>query len=184
MAKAFAALDEVDRNPDLTAEGKAKERVKLAEKAVADFHKSNALEDARAAVARQNKIWDSKFGLTDIIKVAEDVHTATLHSEIRAKVSKMSQADRIAFLGKHGSDPLVASALLTAPSFISNIGDAEAAMIRTKLERSRIPPGVSEARADTEALASCERGWARAIQLVSERGGLKLQPVKTEVEAA
>ena len=93
----------------------------------------------------------------------------------------MSKEDRLVFLQKHGSDPLVASALLCAPSFLSDLTDAEAAMVRTKVEKSVIPAEVAEARVATEkALRSAERGWARAIEVIAQRGGLKVPPSKAE----
>ena len=151
VSETLAAMDEVDQNPDLTVEGKTKERTRLAEKTLAEFDKSEALEKARASVAYVQARWAAK--VDEVIKPAEDLHGVTLHSQIRDRVAGMSREDRFKFLQQHGDDELVASALLTAPSFISNLSESEAALIRSKLEKLALSPEVIEAEdANSESL--------------------------------
>ena len=103
----------------------------------------------------------------------------------------MSREDRLAFLQKFGSDPLTASALLCAPSYLSELTDAETDLIRARIEKGAIPVEVREARASTlKMLAAVERGWQRAAALINERAGLRPEPVnltavaKAKTEAA
>ena len=138
VAKAFSAMDQIDHNSDLTPEGKAKECRKIAERGVAQAKASKTLESARAAVTRQMQTWANK--LSEVIKPAEDVHTATLHSEIRNRVANMTKEDRLTFLQKNGGDPLIASALLLAPAFLSGLTEAEFTMVSGKVERGVISP--------------------------------------------
>jgi hypothetical protein len=84
VAKAFAAMSEVDNNPDLTAEGKAKARQAIATKAIAAAQSSKALQNAREAVTRQQQLWADKFGSLDqVVKPADDFGTVALHAQIR-----------------------------------------------------------------------------------------------------
>ena len=162
-------------NPDLTIEGKAKERTRLAEKALAEFDKSEALEKARASVSYMQARWAAK--VDEIIAPATDLHGVTLHSQIRDRVAGMSREDRFKFLQQHGDDVLVASALLTAPSWISNLSESELALIRSKLEKAALTPEVLEAKTQTaKALVACEKGWSNAIRIVADRG--KIAPAK------
>jgi hypothetical protein len=53
--------------------------------------------------------------------------------------------NRMSFLEAHASEPTVASAILTAPIFLSGLSDAEVAMVRLKVEQ-HIAPEIIEAR--------------------------------------
>jgi hypothetical protein len=50
MSKAYMQMDEIDRNADLSREGKERQRRKAAAQAVADFEASQTLARAREAV--------------------------------------------------------------------------------------------------------------------------------------
>ena len=179
VSKALKAMDEVDQNADLSAEGRIKERTRIAERAISDFGKSSALSDAQAAVAQMQTKWAAK--VAEIIKAPEDPRDVAIYAQVRDRVANMSKEDRFTFLQKQGDDLLVASALLTAPPFISGLSEAEAALIRSKMERIALAPEVLEAKdAVTKAMASAERGWSAATRLVAERGGL----VQPKVRAA
>ena len=89
----------------------------------------------------------------------------------------MSREDRFKFLQQHGDDVLTASALLTVPSWISNLSEAEAALVRSKMEKIALTPEVLEAKVATaKAQVAAEAGWRAAIVLIEERAGLR--PVK------
>ena len=79
----LAAMDVIDANADLTPEGKAKERARIAEKAINDFNKSDALQKARSAVEYMQARWAAK--VDEVIKPAEDARTVALHAEIRGR---------------------------------------------------------------------------------------------------
>ena len=151
--------------------GKKRQLAKLAEEAIADFQKSETLEDARSAVAHMQEKWANKIG--DIIKSAEDIGTATTYAQIRERVADVKE-NRLAFLEKHASDPVVASALLTAPPFLSNLSEAEITLVKHKIEKAAISPEVAEARSATEkALRDAEHGWSHAMNMIARRGGVE-----------
>jgi len=78
----------------------------------------------------------------------------------------------MAWLDKHGSDSMVASALLTAPACVSGMSDIEISFLRKKVEQ-HIAPEIVEARdAALKALEQAEQGWQRAQAKIGERGGL------------
>ena len=175
VGKTYAKIDELERDPNLTAVGKAQAIAKVAEQAVADIRKSRALSDAKAAVARQQQIWAAKYGLDDIGKPADDIGLATIHAQIRERVSSMTSAERMSFLAKNASDPVIAAAILSAPAFLSGLADHEMTMVRHQVESRSIPPEVAEARVEVaKALAKTERGWTRSIEVIEQRGGLQL----------
>jgi hypothetical protein len=50
VSKAYMQMDEIDRNADLSRDGKYRERGKIAAQAIADFESSKTLARAREAV--------------------------------------------------------------------------------------------------------------------------------------
>jgi hypothetical protein len=143
----------------------------------ADFDKSDAMEKARASVDYVQTKWAAK--VDEILKPAEDLHGVTLHSQIRDRVAGMSREDRFKFLQQHGDDVLVASALLTAPAWISNLSEGEAALLRSKMEKLALAPEVLEAKTQTaKALVAAEKGWRAARALVADHGKIVPPPTK------
>jgi hypothetical protein len=170
-------MDEISADPNLSPTGKADACRKIAERAVAEAKASSALDEARVAVERQMQKWDAK--IAEAIKPAADVHTAMIYGKILDRVASMPREARLTFFQEHSDDLQVASALLTAPSFLSNLTEAEIAMVRSRLERSVLSAEVIEAKdATTKAMASAEKGWARAVDVIAQRGGL--QPSKAK----
>lgn len=172
VTKAFTAMDEIDHNPDLTPEGKAKERFKLAEQAITNFHKSKALENARDAVERQQTYWANK--IQQAIKPAADYGTAVTYAQIRDHVSSMDEKGRLSFIDKHMDNPAVVSAVLSAPEFLSGLSAVEVGVVKHKLAKRVLSPEAAEAKDSTEkAMLAAERGWSRAVEVIAERGGLE-----------
>jgi hypothetical protein len=102
-------------------------------------------------------------------------HEATVHAQIRDRLAAMKNG-RMGFLAKNAADPLVASAILTAPSFLSGLSDVELAVIKQKVEQ-HVSPEIAEARAATlKAMKEAEQGWQKAIDKIGERAGLTKGP--------
>jgi hypothetical protein len=78
---------------------------------------------------------------------------------------------------------MVASALLTAPGFLSGLSEAEIGMVRSKVEKDALSPEIVKARTEVENAPEAKVGWGRAATMIAQRGGLKVQAVKVE-EAA
>ena len=119
------------------------------------------------------EMWAEKVGLT--VKAPSNIHEATVHAQIRDRLAAMNHG-RMGLLEKNAADPVVASAILTAPAFLSGLSDAELALVKHKVEQ-HIPPEIAEPRAVTlPALKEAEQGWQRAIDKIGERAGLIKRP--------
>ena len=160
VGKAYAPMDEVDANSDLTAEGKSKERAKLAERAAADFGKSSALSDAQTAVSQMQQRWAAK--IDEVIKPAEDHVTAVMYAQIRDRISALDEKSRLGFIDKHIDDPAVVSAVLSAPEFLSGCSPVEFAVVKQKLAKRVLSPEVAEAK-DSAEKALAAGGGAGAV---------------------
>jgi hypothetical protein len=80
------------------------------------------------------------------------------------------------FLESNAADPVVASAILMAPSFLSGLSDTELTLVKHKVEQ-HVSPDIAEARAATlKALEQAEQGWAKAINKIGERAALTKGP--------
>lgn len=87
-----------------------------------------------------------KFLAVHESKPASNIAEATVHAQIRDRLAALEK-DRMAFLEKNAGDPVVASAILTAPSFLSGLNDGELAPVKHKVER-HISPEIAEGRLD------------------------------------
>jgi len=174
VATAYSQMAKVDADKRLSKEGKVQRRHAIAKQMVAEIEKSTALTKARAAVDRVMQQWAAKAAVT--IKPAADVAEATVHAHVRDRVASM-KTGRMAWLEKHAADPVVASAILTAPQALSDLTDTELAMVRSKAERVALSAEVAEAKAATElALQEVERGWRHAPTAIAQRAGLTKGP--------
>ena len=114
-----------------------------------------------------------KVGLT--VKAASNIHEATVHAQIRDRLAAMKDG-RMGFLEKNAADPMVAAAILTAPTFLSGLNDAELALVKHKVEQ-HVSPEIAEARdATLKAMKEAEQGWQKAIEKIAERAGLTKGP--------
>ena len=173
VAKAWAAFDAIDKDGDLSPEGKARQKKKVAAKAIAEFEQSKTLAGARDAVARQVEKWAEKAGLAT--KPPANIAEAVVQSEIRAHLAAM-KGGKLGFLEKHATDPVVASAILGAPGFLSGLTDTEVTFVKQKIEQ-HISPEIAEARdATLRAMKEAEVGWQRASDKIGERAGLTKGP--------
>jgi hypothetical protein len=85
MSKAHMQMDDIDRNADLSREGKERQRRKIAAQAVADFEASQTLARAREAV-------ESALAKHDIKPEARD---ATLKALNQAEQGRQRAIDKI-----------------------------------------------------------------------------------------
>ena len=171
VSRAYEAMDAIDKNDDLTPEGKIKARANLAETAIANFQKSKTLDEARSAVERQMSYWQKK--LEAAIKPATTYGEAVAQSQIREHISHLDAKERLGFIDKQIDNEIVISAVFSAPEFLSGLTTVEANVVRNKLAARVLTPEAVEARIATErAWAAAEKGWSRSIELIRQRGGL------------
>ena len=70
----------------------------------------------------------------------------------------------------------VASAILTAPVFLSGLSEPELALVRHKVEQY-LGPEIAEARdAALKPMKEAEAGWETAMRKIAERAGLTKGP--------
>jgi hypothetical protein len=169
---AFEMMAAVEADKDLSPQGRDRQRRKIGTQAMVDFHSANELlERARAGVAHQMAKWEEMVGLS--IKAASNIHEASIYSQVRDRLYGMKNGqDPMRVLEKYGDDPVIASAVLTAPLMLSGLSDAEIALVRHKVE-SHVDPAIIAARdATAKALQELEQGWQRAQDVIGQRAGL------------
>jgi hypothetical protein len=173
VGDAYKSMAEINRNPDLSSEGKDRQRRKVAARAISDFEASKTLQRAQETVARVMEQWEGKVGL--MVKPASNIAEATVQAQIRDRIAAM-KGSRMDFLLKSAGDPIVASAVLTAPPFLSGLSDVEVTALKQKVERYASPE-IAEARdATVKAMSEADHGWQRAMDLIGERAGLTKSP--------
>jgi len=84
--------------------------------------------------------------------------------------------NRLGFLEKHATNPVVAGAVLGAPGFLSGINETEVTFVKKRVEK-HVSPEIAEARDTTlKAVEEAEKGWQRAIDKIAERAGVTKGP--------
>ena len=168
VAQAWAAMATIDNNKDLSPDGKQRQKRQVARATLAEFEKSNALAAAKEATHRQLDKWAEKTRLA--IKTPMNFAEAMVGAEIRAHLAAMKE-NRLGFLEKHATDPVVASAVLGAPGFLSGLNENDLAFVKKRVEK-HVAPEIASARSATlKAIKEAEQGWQRAMDKIAERGG-------------
>ena len=117
--------------------------------------------------------WNAKVG--SVVKPASNIAEATVHAQIRDRLAALKNG-KMGFLEKNAADPVVASAILTAPLFLSGLDDAELALVKHKVEQ-HVSPEIAAARSATlRAMKEAEDGWQNAIDKIDQRAGLTKGP--------
>lgn len=172
VLKALGAMAAINDDKSLSDVGKAEKKQEIATKAIASFEAAKSLAKARAAVAAQVKRWDEKLGLAP--KPPEGISAAMVQAEVRAHLSKMKPAERMAFIERNAAE--VGPAVLTAPSFLSGLTPAELGIVKQCVAARTNPEIAAAKQATTKALSETEAGWRAAIRQISDRGGLGKVP--------
>ena len=173
LGKFLEVVDEIEGDPRLSREGKAEGRKKAAEKALSALMDSTTLARAQESVASVMQKWEAK--VAEGVKRASDAHEAGIHAQIREKLARMKDVrERMVFLEQHGADPTLASAVLSAPAFLSDLTEGELTFVRSKVEQRALSPEVIESKvAVAKALREVEIGWERAKARITSGGGLE-----------
>ena len=124
--------------------------------------------NAEASVDRVVAMWQEKLGVA--IKPPANSAEAVVYAQVRDCVAAVE--GKMSWLQKNGKDPVVASAILSAPGFVSGLGDTEIAFVKDQLEQHLAPQIVEEKTKTLTALAEAERGWKNAIAKIGQRAGL------------
>jgi hypothetical protein len=168
--KAVGTMAAIDDDKKLSEAGKADEKRKIAETALDGLRKSKAIDKAREAAAKVTQQCAAK--VADVVKPAWDIAEATVHAQIRDRLAAMKDG-RMSFLEKNATDPVIASAILTAPALLSGLSDPEVALVRHKVELQAVGYEALEARNEVvRALADCKQGLRNAVAEICERAGL------------
>jgi uncharacterized protein YfaS (alpha-2-macroglobulin family) len=92
MSKAYAQMDEIDRNVDLSRDGKERRRRKAAAQAAADFEASKTLARAREAVRYVLEEWNRD----DVSSEIAEARAAALKALKETEVGWQKAIDKIA----------------------------------------------------------------------------------------
>lgn len=172
LRDAYAKLDAVDANRDLTPEGKRRQRAELGNEIIVMMQTSKTPERIREAVDQVLRKYQAKIDAN--LKRATDPHEEAVYGQIRDRLFNMKEG-RLSWLEKNIDDTLI-GAVLTAPAYVSGLTEAEYQLVKLQLER-RAPPEIIEGRAFTQkASTEIERGWRAVIARVGERAGLTQGP--------
>ena len=79
VSNAYMLMDEIDRNADLSPEGKERQRRKMAAQAIAEFEASKTLVRAREAVELVVARHDAEHGITPDTDEARNVAMKAKH---------------------------------------------------------------------------------------------------------
>jgi hypothetical protein len=119
--------------------------------------------------------WDAM--LANVAKPAKDPNEAVRHAQIRDRLFNLKQLkERVQWLERNAGDPVIASALLTAPPFLSGLTEPELALVRGKIEKLALSPEMIEVRAKTmQAWQQVEAGQKAARHKIAERAGARIK---------
>lgn len=169
VSEAFAEMEAIEADRDLSNEGRARKKKQVAADVIADFQNSKTLEAAKDVVSRLKAKWAEETGLP--VRPPSSIGEAMMQAEIRSHLAAM-KGSKMDFLSKHAIDPRVAGAILGAPPFLSGLTDTEVGVVKSRIERYVAPEIVKEREVTLKALNEAEQGWQRAIEKIGERAGL------------
>jgi hypothetical protein len=172
VRSAYAQLDKIDANPDLTPDAKKRQRAALAQKLIANFEASKTL--ARAREAAEQVLRKYELQINSNLRTANDPQSISIQAEIRRQLLALKDPkERMAFLGRNGNDLTLISAALSVPPYLSGLSDAEEALLQKNLEQHASPEIIAERDFVQKALAEVERGWRAARARIAKQGGLQ-----------
>ena len=181
LAKALMAIEAIERDKHLSAEGRRTAKEKLATQTLDALEQSESLRKAREAVAAQMLRWQEKVAVH--VKPPSDHVEAVMFAQVRERFGGMKEG-RIAFLQEHAAEPTIAAALLSAPPFLSNLSEAELALLHNEIEKKFLTPEIVASKAKVEkALLETERGL-RAAQAMLRKNvapAVVAAPARAEV---
>jgi hypothetical protein len=172
VRKALTAMVKADGDPNLSLKGKEEQRRKIEIEAIAKLDASSKRAKARESYDAVMAKWGNM--VASILKPAKDHNEAVMHAQIRDRLFNLKdQRERMLWLERNVGDPVAASALLTAPAFLSGLSDVELALVRSKVEALALTPEIIEAKAATmKAWEQVEAGRRAAHHKINERAGL------------
>ena len=140
---------------------------------MAQLEKLPSMAKARESVAAITTKWQVKIDAVLVKPEPEDAATALLHRDIRDKLAGLrDERGRMSWLQRFGDDPTVASALLLGPASLTNLSEAERALLVTKVEALADPRLTSAKAKVTAAMVELERGYRAAPAMIAQSAGL------------
>jgi hypothetical protein len=172
LREAYAQLDRIDQNHDLTPEAKQRRRAVIGGELITKLKTSKTLACAREAAERMLQKYEQK--INSILQPATDPQSVGIHAQIRAQLLGMKDPqERTSFLQRNGTELTLISAALSAPPYLSGLTDAELALLRKNLENQVQPEVIAERDFVQKAMEEVERGWRAAKARIAKRGGLE-----------
>lgn len=167
--------DGVERDADLSEAGRLRRIADIGLQGIADVTGNPQAARARTSVA--NALESLSQRIMDAVKPPGSPAEVALYAEIRQHM-RMQGGNPFEFFKKHAADERVASAVLSAPAFLSGLTDTEFNHLKNEAE-SRINPTargtmneLSKALEHLEAgIKSAERMIATRCQLMKTKDG-------------
>ena len=166
VGKAVMAIEAVNADKSLSAEGKRSKKEKIAGQARDELATAASLGKARELAEQQLQRWASK--LAAHVKPPADHAEAVLHAQVREKVAGLREG-RLAFLKQHAADPVISAALLSAPAFLSGLSETELTLLRGEVEKKWLSAEVIESKAKVgNALTDIDRSLRAAHAMIEK----------------
>jgi hypothetical protein len=162
----------LDADPDLTPEAKQRHKAEIGNQFIAKL--ANSPTYARASESVEHVLERYETLITSKLQKASDPHTVGVHAQVRSQLLAIKDPkERLAFLTKHGSDPVLISATLSAPPYLSGLDDGEISLLRANLEKLADPSVLEQRDLTKSSWAALSRGFRAAASRISKRAGLQ-----------
>ena len=173
VGHARAGVASIEQDKDLAPDARKRKKHELARQTMTQLEKLSSIAKARQSVAAIQARWQAKIDSVMVRPTADDAATATLFWEIRDRFGSLKdERARISWIQRYGNDPLVPSALLHGPAALTNLSEAERALLLNKVEALADPKITAAKGKVTKALAELERGFLAAPAMVAQCAGL------------
>ena len=168
VADGFDQLDAIEDNRDLTPEAKKRLKTKIGGQIIGKMQASPTHGRIRETIDHVLQKWQHQ--IDDNIKRPANAHEEAVHAQIRDRLYAM-KGDRMSWLEKNIDDALI-SAVLTAPSYLTGLSDAEYQFVKSQLEKKVAPEILAARKFVQEAVDDIERGWKAGMHKIGTRAGL------------
>jgi hypothetical protein len=167
VRKAWACIDEIEAERNLSAEAKRAKKARIVDQLIAELQ-NPSLSAAKEIIARQLAKWQEMIAAS-MRRAASD---AIVDPKLWDGLKQLSGAARLVWLNKQASDLSTVYALLRAPQACSGLSDSEVAFVRKKAEANATPEIVKERDETLKALAEAEGGRRAAIEQIRKRASI------------
>jgi len=161
---AAKAIQEANEDPRLSEDGKEEKR----QAAIEGARKSLKLEDRLAGAQTALEELRARIRSRVVEAVPETPAEVGLASDIRAHVKGLSEKERLAWVQKHSDDPKVASAIFSAPAFLSGLPEEFMEVARASHLQKKHPELAAQLGEIDQALVAAERVAKNTVTVLND----------------